>query len=48
MKIVHVDLAKFLFKISGISDKGPLVTDRNISVNRSICMWGISAYINVM
>ena len=30
-QIVHVDLRKYLFKMSGISDQGPLVTNRNIS-----------------
>ena len=27
-----------IFKMSGISDKGPIVTDRNISLSCSICM----------
>ena len=43
----HVDLTKHLFKMSGISDKGQLVTDRNISINCSLCMCGIYAYVNV-
>ena len=38
VKIVHVDLAKYLFKMSGISNWGPLITDRNLSINCSICM----------
>ena len=38
VKIVHVDLGKYLFKMSGISNWGSLVTDRNISINCSICM----------
>ena len=29
VKIVHVDVAKYLFRMSGISNWGPLVTDRN-------------------
>ena len=33
VKIAHVDLAKYLFKMSGMSDKCPLVTDRNNSIN---------------
>ena len=38
VKIVHVVLAKYFFKMSGISDKGPLATDCYISINCSICM----------
>ena len=48
VKIVNVGLAKYLFKMSGISDKDPLVTDRNISINWRICMWGIFAQMNVL
>ena len=48
VKIAHVDLAKCLFKMLGMSDTGPLVTDCYISVNWSIFMWGIYAYINVL
>ena len=33
VKIAHVDLAKFLFKMSGMSDTGPLVTGCYISIN---------------
>ena len=33
VKIVHVDLSKYLLKMSGLYDQGPLVTDGNISVN---------------
>ena len=36
--IVHVDLAKYLFEMSGISKWGPLITDCNLSINCSICM----------
>ena len=43
----HVDLTKRLFKMSGISDKDQLVTDRNISITCSLCMCGIYAYVNV-
>ena len=38
VKIVHVDFAKYLFKTSGISKWGPLITDCNLSINCSICM----------
>ena len=45
MKIVHVNLAKYLFKMLSISDYVQLVTDHNISVNwkhiyvRHICRY---------
>ena len=48
VKIVPVDLAKYLFKMSGMSDLSPLVTDRNISINCNICMRGIHPYINAL
>ena len=38
VKIADVDLAKYLFKMSGMTNWGPLVTDRNFSINCSICM----------
>ena len=36
-RTVHADLAKYLLKMLGISDEGPLVTDRNISIDSSKC-----------
>ena len=38
VKIADVDLAKYLFKMSGMTNWGPLVTDRNFSISCSICM----------
>ena len=33
VKILHVDLSKYLFKMLDLYDQGPLVTDGNISIN---------------
>ena len=44
MICMQVDLAKYLFKVLGISDQGALVTDRIISVNCRICMRHICIY----
>ena len=47
---LFLTLVSNLFKMSGISNWGPLVTDRNISINFGICMGhvGIDAYKNVL